>query len=175
MRHNPKEHKFLAPRPFPWRCHHCGKVEVFMGKMSYAAEVGHDDRLHSFTIPELELPICRSCGEPVLTEDAGLQIGVALRSHLNLLTPEQIRTAIERVGMTQKEVVERLGIGEETLSGWLEERMIQPRAMDNLLRTFFAFPTVRIALCGASQDARLGIGDLVGDVRSRNEPVPSPQ
>ena len=130
---------------------------------------------HSFTIPELELPICRLCGEPVFTEDADLQIGVALRSYLNLLTPEQMRTAIERVGMTPKEVAERLGIGEEALSGWLEERMIQPRAMDNLLRTFFAFPTVRIALCGASQDARLGIGDLVGDMRSREEPVPSPQ
>ena len=146
-----------------------------MGKTGYAAEVLHDDRLHSFTIPELELPICRSCREEVFTEDADLQIWAALVTDLNLLTPEQMRTAIERVGMSQKEVAERLGIGEEALSGWLDERMIQSRAMDNLLRAFFAFPNVRIALSGPNQDSRLGIGDLVGDVRSRDEPGPSPR
>jgi DNA-binding transcriptional regulator YiaG len=144
-------------------------MEVFMGKMNYAAEVGHDEDMYSFTIPELELPICRSCGEPVFTEDAGLQIGAALRSHLHLLTPEQMRTAIERVGMSQTEVAERLGIGEGALSSWLEERMIQSRAMDNLLRTFFAFPNVRTALSGANQDSRLGISDM----QSGGEPAPS--
>ncbi len=136
-----------------------------MGKTSYAAEVRHDDRLLTFTVPNLELPICRACGEKVFTEEADLQIGAALRSHLNLLTPEQIRTAIDRVGMSQSEVAERLGIAEEALSGWLNEMTIQSRAMDNLLRTFFAFPTVRIALCGPAQDSRLGISDMVGEMR----------
>jgi DNA-binding transcriptional regulator YiaG len=146
-----------------------------MGKTGYAAEVLHDDRLHSFTIPELELPICRSCREEVFTEDADLQIGAALRSHLNLLTPEQMRTAIERVGMSQKEVAERLGIGEEALSGWLDERMIQSRAMDNLLRAFFAFPNVRIALSGPNQDSRLGIGDAMAAKRNGTGPAPETQ
>lgn len=169
MHPKPKERKALAARPFPWRCRHCGKQDVVTSKTSYAAEVRHDDRLFSFTIPELRLPICQACGEKVFTEEAGLQIGAALRSHLNLLTPEQIRTVIDRVGMSQNEVAERLGIPEETVSRWLNEMQIQSRAMDNLLRTFFAFPTVRIALCGPSQDSQLGISDMVGEMRGGGE------
>ena len=173
MHPKPKDRKALAPPPFPWRCRHCGKTEVVLGKTSYAAEVRHDDRLHTFTVLDLELPICRACGEKVFTEEADLQISAALRSHLNLLTPEQIRTAIDRVGMSQSEVAERLGIAEQALSGWLNEMTIQSRAMDNLLRTFFAFPTVRIALCGPTQDSRLGISDMVGEMRGGSEPASS--
>ena len=136
-----------------------------MAKTTYAAEVKHDGRLYSFTVPTLELPICQSCGEMVFTEEANRQVGVALRSHLNLLAPEQIQAAIERVGMSQKEVAERLGVAEETLSRWLNEAQIQSRSMDNLLRTFFAFPEVRIALCGPTQDSRLGTSDIVGEIR----------
>jgi DNA-binding transcriptional regulator YiaG len=144
-----------------------------MGNTSYAAEVRHDDRLHAFTVSDLELPICRACGEKVFTEEACLQVSAALRSHLNLLTPEQIRTAIDRVGMSQPEVAERLGIAEETLARWLDEMQIQSRAMDNLLRTFFAFPTVRIALSGPTQDSQLGISDMVGEIRGGGEPASS--
>jgi DNA-binding transcriptional regulator YiaG len=144
-----------------------------MGKTSYAAEVRYDDRLHSFTVPDLELPVCAACGEQVFTEDVDRQVSAALRSHLSLLTPEQIRTAIDRVGMSESEVAERLGIAEEALSGWLNEMTIQSRAMDNLLRTFFAFPTVRIALCGPAQDSRLGISDMVGEMRGGGEPASS--
>jgi len=53
--------------------------------------------------------------------------------------------------MTQKEAAERLGIAEATLSRWLTDTQIQSRALDNLLRVFFAFPVVREALHGASQ------------------------
>ena len=84
----------------------------------------------------------------------------ALRAHLNLLTPAQIRDGIKRVGMSQKDVASRLGIAEETLSRWLNEAQIQSRAMDNLLRAFFAFPQLRIALSGETQDPELGLTDL---------------
>ena len=62
--------------------------------------------------------------------------------------------------MTQKEAAERLGIAEATLSRWLNETQIQSRAMDNLLRIFFAFPQVRLALSGDGQDPRLGATDV---------------
>jgi hypothetical protein len=38
------------------------------------------------------------------------------------------------------------GIAEATLLRWHNETQIQSRAMDNLLRVFFAFPEVRAAL-----------------------------
>ena len=170
---NPKQsRKTKRPRsaqqPFPWQCYHCGKREVTSATTNYAAEVRYDGRLHTFTIADLELPVCQACGERVFTEKVDAQINDALRGHLNLLTPAQIRDGIKRMGMSQKDVATRLGIAEATLSRWLNETQIQSRTMDNLLRAFFAFPQLRAAFCGETQDPELGLSDVAlgGDSRA---------
>jgi len=128
----------------------------------YDAEIRHDGRLYTFTVPRLDMPVCQACGQKVFTEQVDEQLNAALRSHLYLLAPEEIRCALDRVGMTQKQATDRLGIAEGTLSRWLTGTQIQSRAMDNLLRVFFAFPQVRDALRGDSQDPELGSVDIVG-------------
>ncbi len=150
---HPKEsptmkHHFNAPRPFPWRCRHCGKNEVLMTTIEYTADVRHDGRLHTFTIPNLQIPVCKSCTEKVFTEDVDKQVNDALRLHLKILTPAQIYDDLKRLDLTQKELAQRLGIAEATLSRWLNEIQIQSRSMDNLLRVFFAFPQVRARYVG---------------------------
>jgi hypothetical protein len=152
MTHKPPK----ALKPFPWTCHHCFKDEVVMGTTSYDAQVRHDGRLHTFTIPELRLPICRACGEKVFTEKVDDQIGDALRAHLHLLFPGEMRAALDRMNMTQKEASERLGIAEATFSRWLTNTQIQSRALDNLLRVFFEFAEVREVLRGFHQGPALG-------------------
>lgn len=142
-------------RPFPWRCRHCAKNEVVMGTVSYDAEIRHDGRVYSFTIPELNLPVCKACGEKVFTEKVDDQISRALRLHLHLLSPEEMRAGLDRLKLTQKDAAERLGIAEATLSRWLTDTQIQSRALDNLLRVFFAFPEVREALHGEDTDPKL--------------------
>jgi DNA-binding transcriptional regulator YiaG len=132
-----------------------------MQTIRYEAEIRHDGRLHQFTIEHLEAPVCGACQKMVVTEKVDDQINVALRAHLHLLAPNEIEAALARVGMTQKDAAERLGIAEATLSRWLNESQIQTRAMDNLLRAFFAFPEVRTALSGTSQDPHLGTSDAV--------------
>ena|SRR5260221_4452322 len=84
---------FGADRPFPWRCRHCGKNKVVITTISYNAEVCHDGRLQSFTVPHLHIPVCQACGEKVFTEKVDDQINAALRSHLQLLTPDEIHGA----------------------------------------------------------------------------------
>src|SRR6266849_702425 len=121
---------FGAQRSFPWRCRHCGKTKVVMTTMNYDAEVRHDGRLHTFTVLHLNIPVCAACGEKVFTEKVDDQINAALRSHLQLLTPHEIRKALDRLNMTQKEAAERLGIAEATLSRWVTETQIQSRAME---------------------------------------------
>lgn len=71
---------------------------------------------------------------------------------MRLLTPEQIETAIQQLGLRQKELAARLGVAEETISRWINGSMLQTRAMDNLLRAYFALPQLRAALTGPSQD-----------------------
>ncbi len=56
-----------------------------MTTLCYDAEVRHDGRLYAFTIPQLDIPVCRACGAKVFTEKVDQQINAALRSHLHLL------------------------------------------------------------------------------------------
>lgn len=154
------KHPIGAERPFPSQCRRCGRKDVVLTTISYDAEIRHDGRTYRFMVPNLEVPVCRACGEKVFSEKVDDQINVALRSHLCLLTPSEMRTALDRLGITPKEAADRLGIAEATLFRWLTNTQIQSRAMDNLLRVFFAFPQVRNALHG--QNVRFGLTDATG-------------
>ena len=155
----PKRPKSIE-RPFPWRCRNCGKRRVILARLDYEAEVRHDGRLHKFLVPDLELPVCQACGARAITDRVDREINDQLRAHLGLLHPSQMRDALTRLAMTQKELAKRLGIAQETLSRWLNETQIQSRAMDNLLRLFFALPAVRSVLSGDDRDRSLGTVDL---------------
>jgi DNA-binding transcriptional regulator YiaG len=146
---------FDSERPFPWRCRNCGRNEVVPTSLPYDAEVHYDGRLYEINIPNLELPVCRACGEKVFTEFVDDQINRALRSQLHLLTPQEMYAALDRLGMSPQEAADRLGISEEILNYWLTETQIQPRAMDNLLRVFFEFPQVRAALAKGGFDSQM--------------------
>jgi hypothetical protein len=122
-----------------------------MGSASYDSEILYDGRLHKFTIPQLHLPICQACGEKVFTEKVSDQIRAAFRAYLHLLAPEEIRAGLERLNMTAKEASQRLGIEEDTLLAWLDDRQFQPRALDNLMRVFFASAEARDILRGESR------------------------
>jgi putative zinc finger/helix-turn-helix YgiT family protein len=125
--------------------------------MDYMAKVKHDGVIYELHLPALEIPRCQTCGETYSTTAVDEQVSDALRSRLHLLTPVQIRQAIEKLGLKQQELAERLGVAAETISRWVNGALIQSRAMDNLLRLYFALPEVREALQGANQDPQLGI------------------
>jgi DNA-binding transcriptional regulator YiaG len=144
-------------RPFPWLCADCGKRTVVPTVMDYTAKIKHDGIIHELLIPALEVPRCQACGETYSTNAIDELINDTLRAHLRFLTPAQIRTGIERLGLKPAQLAERLGLPQETISGWMNGDLIQPRAMDNLLRLYFALPEVRNVLSGASQDPALGI------------------
>ncbi|MFO0947840.1 MAG: hypothetical protein U1D30_18275 [Planctomycetota bacterium] len=112
------------------------------------------------TLPKLVMPVCESCGERVFTNEVDEQINAEIRRHLRLLTPDQIREALDRIHMDPREAANRMGIAESALSHWINGARIQTRAMDQLLRVFFAFPQVRSALTGETQDPMLGNRDV---------------
>jgi len=141
-----------AERPFPWRCRQCHQETVVPTRIDYPTKVNYDGRLVSFVAKGIEIPICQNCGDKRFTLEVDDQINAALCAHLGLLTPEQIRAEIDRLGLSQKHVAERLGIAEATLSRWVNKQVIQSRAMDNYLRVFFQFPEVRTALAAVSID-----------------------
>jgi putative zinc finger/helix-turn-helix YgiT family protein len=144
-------------RPFPWPCSNCVTRTVVPAVIEYTAKVKHDGVIHELHFPALEVPRCQTCGETVITTAVDEQINEALRAHLRFLTPAQIRKGIETLGLKQQELADRLGVAPETISRWVNGALIQSRAMDNLLRLYFALPEVRDVLRGANQDPRLGV------------------
>jgi putative zinc finger/helix-turn-helix YgiT family protein len=159
-------------------CSNCRKEEVVPTVTDYTAKVKHDGVVHEIHLPGLKVPRCQNCGETVITSTVDESVNDALRAHLRLLTPAQMRNGIEKLGLTQKELAERLGVAQETISRWVNGALIQSRAMDNLLRLFFALPGVRDVLRGGNQDPQLGIevnlGAGTGETSSVIEDCPEP-
>ena len=147
----------LREKPFPRRCPECGRAELQPANIAYDAEVKHDGRLYAFHIPQLQVNKCGACGEVLFGNVADDQISQALREHLVLLSPEQIRDALSALDLKQKDLAERIGVAAETISRWMSGTQIQSRAMDNLMRLFFAFDTVRAALPSTHPDKNLGV------------------
>ena len=143
-------------KPFPWKCGHCRERAVQPAMMAYTTEAEYDGRTYTVTVPELKVPRCQSCGELVLDSAANRQITEALRQHLRLLTPGQIRTNRETLGLTQRQLASHLGIAEATLSRWETGGQIQQRALDRLLRLYFSSPSVRATLADDDQLVELG-------------------
>ena len=124
--------------------------------IDYTAKVKQDGVVHELHLPGIEVPRCQNCGALTVTTAVDELANDALRAHLRLLTPAQIRQSIENLGLKQQELADRLGVAAETISRWVNGALIQSRAMDNLLRLYFALPEVRDVLRGANQDPLLG-------------------
>jgi DNA-binding transcriptional regulator YiaG len=118
--------------------------------------VKHDGVLHELHLSQFEVPRCQNREETIITSAADEQINDTLRSRLGLLTPEQIRAGINRLGLTSPEIAARLDVAPETLSRWANGALIPSKAMNNLLRAFFAFPEVRELLRGDCQILAFG-------------------
>lgn len=140
---------------YPLPCSECGQDQVYIDHIEYDAEIKHDGKLHTFHIPRLTVNKCKCCGEVYFDAVTSDEISQALRGHLNLLSPLDIRVGIVSRGLNQKQFGETIGVAPETVSRWLSGSHIQSRAMDNLMRMFFAFGSPRSVV-----HSRLGSNDL---------------
>src|SRR5262245_9590632 len=125
----PTNQKERKSRPFPWTCSNCLTPTVVPTVMDYTARVKQDGVVHELHLPAIEVPRCQTCGETFSTTAVDERVSAALRSHLRLLTPAQIRKGIEEFGLKQQEFAERLGVAPETISRWVNGALIQSRAM----------------------------------------------
>jgi DNA-binding transcriptional regulator YiaG len=147
-------------RPFPWRCWNCRKNEVFREAIPYSIDVNHDGQVYQVEIPNLMVPKCRNCGEITFDHNADDQVTDALRTKIGLLMPEEIRARRMSLGLTPAELSLRIGYPEDTLEKIEGRFRVQSRALDTMLRVYFAFPNVREALNGGIPDRNLGLVEL---------------
>src|SRR5579884_2140566 len=103
-------------RPYPWRGVTCKAKEIFPKVTDYTITVKHDGRAYTIRIPDLAIPTCRNCGSQVFGVGDDDRIIAALRAQIGLLTPQEIQDRRGRLGMTQQEMAEQLGVAKETIS-----------------------------------------------------------
>jgi len=144
-------------KKYPIRCIECGRKEVFPAVIRQTIQRNHDGRIYDLVIDDLPVAKCRNCGEVSYALDSDDRIIAVLRKQLCLLTPEQIRANLAALKLNQKEAAVALGVAPETLSRWLSGGLVQSRAMDNLMRAFFALEDVRNGFMRADMRGRFGV------------------
>jgi putative zinc finger/helix-turn-helix YgiT family protein len=127
-------------RNYPKRCGKCGQQRMHLATVPYAATIEHDGRAYRVEIPALTVPQCGNCQAISIDDEADQQISAAFRRIAGLLAPEEIRQGRDKLGLTQKQFANLLGVGEATVSRWETGAQIQQRAMDRFLRVCLASP-----------------------------------
>jgi putative zinc finger/helix-turn-helix YgiT family protein len=127
-------------RNYPKRCGKCGEQRMHLATVPYATTIEHDGRAYRVEIPALTVPQCGNCQAISIDHDADQQISAAFRRQAGLLAPEEIRQGRDKLGLTQKQFANLLGVGEATISRWETGAQIQQRAMDRFLRVCLASP-----------------------------------
>lgn len=75
-----------------------------------------------------------ACGERLSGSEAARIRHEAICRTFGLLTPREIQSIRERLELSQERFSQLTGIGVATISRWERGRLLQNRAMDNLLR-----------------------------------------
>jgi putative zinc finger/helix-turn-helix YgiT family protein len=124
--------------------------------ISHDFEVKHDGKLYPISIHNAPAERCSSCGNVTFGSDVDTSIDAALRDHLGLLTPEQIRANRKLLNLTQAQLAELICCAGETLSRWETGAIVQSRGADRLLRAFFGLPELRAFFTSMEHDRSLG-------------------
>jgi putative zinc finger/helix-turn-helix YgiT family protein len=146
----------LRDKPFPWKCPTCQERTMVRMTIPYSVECAHDGRTYTVSIPDLAVPRCPKCGDMIFDSPATTRIDDAFREMIGLLSPAQIRHNREALGLTQEQLAASLGIAAATISRWESGHQIQQRAMDRLLRLYFAHANVRQSLGNEAALSELG-------------------
>ena len=130
----------MTIRRYAKRCGKCGQKRMQLATLPYATTIEHDGRTYRVVISALTVPQCAVCQAISIDDEADRQISAAFRGEARLLAPEEIRLGREKLGLTQKQFANLLGVGEATMSRWETGAQIQQRAMDRFLRLCLASP-----------------------------------
>ena len=136
----------MPNRAYSPKCSTCRQRTMALSSMPYSVKINLDGREYEVDIPSLIVPMCSNCKAFVLDDEANNDIDRAFRQHASLLTPEEIRSGREKLGLNQQAFAQCFGIAVSTLSRWETGSQIQQRFHDGILRAFFAMPDLRTFL-----------------------------
>ena len=168
---NATNSKANVGKPYPRRCAECGNVSVQPEKVSQTAKIKHDGKVHEIRVNDMPIDRCSDCGEEFFTNATADAKSAALRSHLGLLQPTEIRELLALHDLTQRKFAAHLRVAEETVSRWLNGLSIQSRALDALMRVYFANSDVRHLLSKNEFPNPENLHEYAGHTHGTRHPV----
>lgn len=138
------------------KCYQCGGAFTRRVAAPHRRKLRYEGVAHDVLVADMPEWHCAACGLSVTDEEGDGPLQAALRQHVGLLTPQQIKTGIRELGITQEKFAERIRCAPESISRWLNGAVLQSRAYDCLMRTYFQFPAVREALDRLSPESPFG-------------------
>ena len=137
-------------------CHRCKGAVVLRTSPPCTWEIKYDGAIRQVPVDGMPEWHCAICDVSTLHDESDEILEDALRKHMRLLQPSELRTARESLGLKQKELADLTGCASESLSRWETGAVLQSRAYDRLLRLFFHLPEAREMLVDLESDPTLG-------------------
>lgn len=127
-------------REFCRKCSQCRQRSVEIATIAHEVQIDFEGRTLTVHIPDLTVPRCANCGNISFDEQASAQISRAFRKKVGLLGPREIRVQRERLGLTQANLAELLGVAPVEVDWWESGERYQPRTADQFMRAIFTVP-----------------------------------
>ena len=116
------------------KCPICGDKSVSQRKGKFRFDPPDNVPGGTIVIPNVSWQECTACGEVLLPPSLSNMLAIERYRRLGLLRPEEIKATRARVGLTQTEMAQLVGVGEKTYTRWEAGRSIQNKSNDNLIR-----------------------------------------
>jgi len=109
-------------------CFQCGKDLEPRLAPPQRMTMRYEGSPHEVLVDKLPEWHCADCQVSVIDESSDKPLQDALRKHIGLLRPEQIKAGLKALGISQEKFAERLGCAAESVSRWLNGAVLQSRA-----------------------------------------------
>lgn len=116
------------------KCPICGKENLERRQGEYRFDPPENVPGGIMVFAEATWEECSACGEQILSPELNDRIERESARRWGLLQPEEIKDIRTRLGLTQMQMAELLGVGEKTYTRWEAGKSYQNTSSDNLIR-----------------------------------------
>lgn len=130
----------------PRTCPICGHKPLEPRSIRDEFVFGGEDGDVTVVAENVPVHVCTNCGEILSGAPAALIRHDAICRTLGLLTPAEIRALRGRVGMTEEQFADWVGVPVDVVPRWERSHWVQTRAYDRLMRMLEEFRFLRQAV-----------------------------
>ncbi len=151
-------------KPKTPKCHQCGVALASRTAPPHRRKLRYEGVAHDVLVEDMPEWHCVACDIAVTDQEGDPILQAALRKHVGLLTPDQIRAGLKALKISQDTFAERIGCAAESVSRWLNGAVLQSRTYDRFMRIYFHCPEVRSLLANGSPEHTFGEDVVHGPV-----------